>query len=217
MIIKKYTIIILSVFFICFLGYTYLNVKHFKTSFEAQKSVWEMKKNELEDEATNAKIKLDLVMNINNTQILSEDKDISHLSICSESGSPIPLRTLIIRNNNPKLIFRYSEKNCDVCIDSVLVCLKKYSGSIGVENIILLASYEDITDLKLFRKFNKIGFEIFNALNIDELPIERLNTPYLFILDNTLRANCIFIPEKTIQKRTDSYFQVILKRYFYKI
>jgi hypothetical protein len=214
--LKKYSlIIVLSIGFIIFLGHTYLNVNKIKTNFNLQYKDWEYKKKELEDKVNGNNMILNLIVNLNNHQILSEYKDISSIIGSSILNKSVSLKKVIEESDNPKLIFRFSESSCELCVDSVLVCLRKHSDRIGKKNIIILTSYDDIAYLVLFKKYEEIDFQIYNARNID-LPIEKLNVPYLFVIDKSLKTNCIFIPEKTIQKRTDLYFQTIVKRYFSK-
>ncbi len=93
------------------------------------------------------------------------------------------------------LIFRYSELNCKVCIDSTLNMLKN-------TKVIILASYKDKRHLDIFARTNKIANSIYKIDSLN-LPIDKANLPY-FIKDQE-----IFIPLKEFPERTIEFLKFI--------
>ena len=145
--------------------------------------------------------------------LLSSGLVLRNISVTNEKG--IKFRLNILFGNNPKFVLRYSEINCMTCVDSSLKYIEKYKKIIGPENIIVLASYKNQQDLAIFKRVSKIEFEIFNTgENTVGLPIEKENTPFMFITNGTLIAQSVFLPEKTMPELTEMYFMTIISRYF---
>nr|WP_319398804.1 hypothetical protein [uncultured Carboxylicivirga sp.] len=48
------------------------------------------------------------------------------------------------------------------------------------------------------------------------IPMEKINIPYMFILDSTLVVKQFFVPEKSMPELTDTYLNIIKARYFSK-
>lgn len=146
--------------------------------------------------------------------LLSSGLVLKNIFVTNEQGVKVSLNTLF--DKRPKLVLRYSEINCMTCVDSSLVYIEKYKNIIGPENIIILASYQRQQDINTFKRVSKVHFKVYNTQNnIISLPTEKLNSPFLFVTDQTLVAQGVFLPEKTIPKLTEMYFQIIIHRYFH--
>ena len=130
------------------------------------------------------------------------------------TGNNIKLSDLI---SGPKLILRYSELNCDVCVNQEVKNLKNLEKEIGRENIIIIASYNDPKHLNLFRRINQVEAEIYNIgegkLNI---PLETANAPFLFVLDPSLITKTVFMPSKEIPEMSETYYKLIISKFFKK-
>lgn len=114
-----------------------------------------------------------------------------------------------------KLVLRYSELNCDDCIDKQIKYLNKYADSIGCENIILLTNYNNNHHMQRFRKINRIKFEIYNIGKKLNENIRDINLPYLFIIDRcNMRINNMFVPQKELPDQTEKYFYEVYTKYF---
>jgi hypothetical protein len=120
-----------------------------------------------------------------------------------------------IFDEKQKLVLRYSELNCNTCIDVQFDALKKLAKKIGEKNIIILASYKSDADFNRFMRINKLNFEVYNVEHIN-LPLEKRNIPYYFITDKSLFAKLVFIPRKEYPKVYEKYFEIITKRFFTK-
>jgi uncharacterized HAD superfamily protein len=114
-----------------------------------------------------------------------------------------------------KLIFMFSELNCQTCIDMQLPNIEQLSKDIGAENIILLASYSNKRDLVQFARINNIKLEIYNFDKSEiEIPLIDTNVPFFFILNPNLTSTCFFIPEKSMPKHTIAYLNIVKHRFF---
>ena len=118
----------------------------------------------------------------------------------------------VFDKNESILFFRYTELNCQICVDNEILLLKKWVAQ-SQTRLIILSSYESIRDLYLFVRTNQIpGLEIYNLKNQKlGLPLERFNTPYYFMSDSSLKAARLFIPEKSFPERSKVYFRSFIK------
>ena len=114
------------------------------------------------------------------------------------------------------LVCRFSELDCESCIDYAIMNAKKYGNRIGVENILYLGSYRNN---RIFNRQKEMyGMDSCRTLNVPilGLPIEDLGRPYYFVLDRSLSVSNVFIPNKATHGMLDSYFNMLYDRYFVK-
>lgn len=111
--------------------------------------------------------------------------------------------------NQEKLILRYSEINCNTCVDSQIVAFKNLSNKLGVEKLAIFSSYERFGDMYRFKRLNKVTMPIYNLKSDLGLLIDTLNTPYYFILSPTLQIRNVFIPRKEVNEITSIYLNSI--------
>jgi len=120
-----------------------------------------------------------------------------------------------ILGNSPKLVFRYSELNCDVCVDLEVKKIKKMAKVIGENNVLMLANYRDLNSLLIFKKIHNLSIPVYNLENQTlGLSVDKINTPYLFVSDSSLATKSMFIPNKKYPNISDIYYEVIKKKYF---
>lgn len=132
--------------------------------------------------------------------------------VIDEEGNEKLLSEIIDGN---KLVLRYSDLNCNTCIDEQINNLNSNTQQIGIENIILLTTYESYVHMQRFRKVNKIKFPIYNLGNELNKDIEDLGLPYYFILNkDNFRINNMYIAMKEIPKLTSIYLEHIKQEYF---
>lgn len=106
------------------------------------------------------------------------------------------------------LVLRFSETNCNICIDTEVENLLKFSKKVDSVNIVLIGSYSN----ERARWMRKSKFKIFNLRDqVLGLPLDDQNVPYYFILDEDLSAKSVFIPFKELPGLTEKYFELIYK------
>ena len=110
-----------------------------------------------------------------------------------------------------KLIFRFSELNCELCIRSEIDLMNKLNLS---NHVIGFASYSNIRMLKLAQKKYNIQFPIYflslgsnGALPEDK---ESLGRPYLFLMNTDFRAKYLFFPSIQHPIVSEVYYKEIL-------
>jgi hypothetical protein len=143
----------------------------------------------------------------------SENID-STIVLSDENNNRIFLKQLA--NKKPRLTFKYSVLNCNVCVDEQLALLKKASEKIGSENIIILANYNSPRDLSQFVRMNQIDFKVFNLHNIEFTAVDK-GLPYYFILDESFSLKLLFIPIKGDNSLVQLYFNKVSERYFQQV
>jgi hypothetical protein len=119
-------------------------------------------------------------------------------------------------SDNIKLVFRYNENHCNSCVEEALKPLMEISAKIGVDNILILTSYRNVRTMQIYVKKYAPGITVFNSNEVLNLPIEKQNTPYFFVIDNTLKTQLVFVPVKEIHGYTREYLNILHQRYFNK-
>ncbi|TDX00496.1 hypothetical protein [Dinghuibacter silviterrae] len=128
-------------------------------------------------------------------------------------GKSVRLKSLL--KSGPKLIFRYSEINCNVCYQKVLDELSALIKKIGPQNILIITSYYNQRELYNFMRVNNISQNVFNIGTASlGLPIEKYDVPFLFMADQSLKTKVLFVPYKRNPGLTKQYFLSVKERYF---
>lgn len=127
------------------------------------------------------------------------------------NGVEFPLNKML---KSKKIVFRYSELHCDACVDVQIKSLKKYKEKIGSTNILILADYDNIKNLILFKRLNSIKLPVYKLSEKLNIELEKQNVPYFFVLDTNFVAKDFFIPIKEIENYTDNYLEIISKKHF---
>lgn len=130
------------------------------------------------------------------------------MAISDNNGNNIKLQFVV--NGKPKLVFRFTDLHCSVCIKAIIPYLKSFSEKIGSSNIILFVSQSNLKYIKLLYSDYHLDFPFFivpyNSLKND---IENFNSPYLFIMTSDLKAQKAFIPDKSLPEITEYYLSAI--------
>ena len=108
-----------------------------------------------------------------------------------------------------RIIIRYSELNCNVCIDSLFSCIDNHLNKKEKQQIHILASYHNRNDLLIFKRINNLSYPIYR---IDSLGIslENLNEPFIFVLNKDYSISHLFIPHKERPQDTRRYLNIVL-------
>lgn len=155
-----------------------------------------------------------LVKTLNDMALLSEDLELNEITF-GEDNEYRNFKTMI--GGKSLLILFYTELGCNVCVDSIIRNMQNVFKRNDSSNIVILASYFEERNYVLFKKLNNIQYPIYNIKsNKLNLPIEENKVPFLFVIDSTLTANCVFIPEKSMPLRTKNYLEIIKRKYFGK-
>lgn len=126
----------------------------------------------------------------------------------TELGDSIALSQLKKKKNT--LVLRYSYLNCRSCVDNAIARLLEFTNQNDDIDVLLLGSYQNNKDLKIFKQINKNVANVYMIKHL-EVPIEDENIPYLFILDEDMQILDLFIPRKEIPELTREYLEKIKK------
>ena len=148
---------------------------------------------------------LNLELKYNDTKISEK------LILTDEKGTEYKIKEKL---NTKKIVFRYSELQCNVCVEKQIESLKKYKDKIGIDNILILADYSNYRNLILFKRMNSLDIPVYNLSKKLSLELEKKDLPYFFILDNSLIAKDYFIPIKEIKNYTDNYLNIMYTKHF---
>jgi hypothetical protein len=134
--------------------------------------------------------------------------------VVEAKGNMVFLKDIIEENT---LILRYSDLNCNTCIDTMINNLFSISSFTGNINIIMLVTSQDTNYISLLKKGKNISFPIYKlSAELDKLFTD-INLPYFFIIEKSItsiRINSTFVPLKEDQDLTHNYLQNVVQQYF---
>jgi hypothetical protein len=133
----------------------------------------------------------------------------------SESGNTDTISFNELKN---KIILRFTELNCEVCVDNTIKKLKELADKIGYSNIVIFASYKRPIYYQEWKKVNDINFKTYNisrdsGLNLESEAVDR---PYIFYVDHNCQVRNIFFPFKEDNERSTIYLNELARKYYTK-
>lgn len=146
--------------------------------------------------------------NIMKYQLYSDGRKLnSKLLLQKEKGEKVAFSKVVKKQ---VLVFRYSELNCQSCVDAMLTQLQK-NKKFNNSNTLLLAWYNNPSYLYQFKRMNRLNLNVF-SIKTTSLPPDTLNIPYFYLLDKDLKVSNVFIPEEGDTASVASYLIFVEKR-----
>ncbi len=149
--------------------------------------------------------------------IPSEGQEIkNNIYVYDSLNKKIYLKDLFLSQKKKKIIFRYSFRDCNLCIDSVFKVLReiKKENLKNSYDIILIKDAKSFRDFKIQLLYDNMMYPTY-FLSIDEfgglgLPIENKNMPILFVMNSKMTVSKIFIPNKDHLNETRKYIKSLI-------
>ena len=169
------------------------------------------------DNSFSDKVKIlesNMKFNLENNSIRLWDIDLR-----SQKGEKVSLYAIAGKGKNYKLIVRISDMFCNTCNEYLILKLLRRKDEIGIDNIIIIGSFQNSNSMKILKDNLNIPFQIFSTNDnyaFNYLPIESENFPYCFILDSSKTIQHVYLPIKSEPEISEKYFNAIVKRYFDK-
>lgn len=126
--------------------------------------------------------------------LFSEDFDLQHYTADT------------INDAGTKLIIRITEKDCQSCLTKIFYEINEFVNYIGTEKVEVWGSFSDENHLKALTKYQLGAVE--NYKNVRELPLpaERMELPYVFLLDKSSRVKLVYAFDKSNPDEAHNYF-----------
>lgn len=112
----------------------------------------------------------------------------------------------------PKLVLRYSELSCNICVDTAIAYFSAFAEKAGKDNVILLVEFASEAYLAQFMRFNNINLPHIYRIITDANA--RDESPHLFVLDKSQVIKDAFYPMREVPALSEMYYEVIYKKYF---
>ncbi|WP_147677886.1 redoxin domain-containing protein [Algibacter pacificus] len=146
-------------------------------------------------------------------EVKNDNTIIKDFTLYDENNNTLNISDLLI---GKKLIFRFAEINCNVCIVNEFENIKKHINNyeLSPKDLIIISSYQNPNSLHIFKRLNKLNeFHIYNLKNnvLKNIELDSLNIPYFFVLDKNFIISNSFIPIKGANNRTSNYLKNITK------
>ncbi len=125
--------------------------------------------------------------------------------IKNANDEPIVLDSILTNNI---LVVRYSELDCNVCVDTLINYAKKMSSQIGSDRIVVFAKVTNKRDFHLLSRTNKNELNIYQV-NSDITRHDGNSYTYMFVLNIDHTISHLFIPHKEYPNMIVWYLGVI--------
>jgi len=114
------------------------------------------------------------------------------------------------------VVCRFKEMQCNECVINAVAGLLNTKYSDLLNHTVFWANYNSLGALN-FQKFalNISSRRVYNVSEFD-LPIEKRDRPYYFVIDNHLKISDVFVPDINFPEITEAYFEHVWKRYYRK-
>lgn len=119
-----------------------------------------------------------------------------------------------LMENKAILLFRFRETHCDLCVNKFMDLLKEIPDDFPSQNLVVLCGYGNVHEYRTFVRKNNLRMPIFNIQEIPDLPIERKDNPYFFVLDAEMKIKNIFIPNENEPDGMNKYLTFIKNKYW---
>lgn len=143
-------------------------------------------------------------------ELESENKSITgNEKLYNENGDSLLIKNIL--NNENKIVFYFNQINCESCVEAEIQHILKMPNLIRNKKLILLSKYNDMKELMLFKRINRIdSLQIFNLKNGKlNLPFEDHNVPIVFVVTKNLKLEYLFVPNKNVHGLSENYYKVI--------
>lgn len=112
------------------------------------------------------------------------------------------------------LVCRISQYDCDVCTDYALEKFASVNAGDYGAKALVLANYPSGKVIEIIRQRHSAARQIgFYRMEDVNLPAENAGMPYYFILDDNMKVNDVFFPDRLLPEMTSGYFEKIKEKY----
>lgn len=122
-------------------------------------------------------------------ELFTENSQLNNISIITLKNTSIKLNSIIKKQ---KLVYRFSNRSCQTCVENDLRILRALADTIGIDKIIILGNFDNIKSLIIYIKNETIPFDCYNYSDVLNLPIEKNSindSPCFFVLSNNLNVD----------------------------
>ena len=127
--------------------------------------------------------------------------------VCKHNNDSILLSKLI--NQKPILIFSFSDKTCNSCIDELLIYLQKFFFR-EYDKIMILSSHKNDMNYYMFLQSNNIRFPSFQiSYDAFEWIHADFSEPFFFLLYPDMKISNIYVPNKAYPEMNKQYLEGI--------
>ena len=159
------------------------------------------------------KDRIDVINQYQYIQIKYIDESINgKCEVFTKDAKSFPLSKLF-----NKLVFYIPEGVCNLCYEGFYKDFNDMVKVVGKDNLIII-----VPKLRMREMISEFGIEnnyiinrVYGVNSLDfGLRLGSKHVPFMFILDNDLRAKNLFIPNKNISNTTSEYMKLVKERYF---
>ncbi|WP_132130753.1 hypothetical protein [Anseongella ginsenosidimutans] len=134
------------------------------------------------------------------------------LQLIDDEGKTIQLADLL-KHSQPKLIFRFSGFDCDLCYKQVLEICNRLD-SLYAKDLLVVGTFESDREFRLLKATYAPKLRFLNIKSTRPLntTLDALDKPYFCKVDENLNISNVYLPDKKYPGHTREYVEGHFKR-----
>jgi|SRR5690554_3616021 len=132
-----------------------------------------------------------------------------HVTVVNMEGEIIPIREFIKGNVR---ILKFSESNCTDCMKQSFERVLDMMDAELPDNLILLGEFSNLREVRIFSQMFKLNWPVYYLSSSLELPIDVIDEPYFFEVDENLTCSNFQIAAGESTKLVKSYLRALASK-----
>lgn len=114
------------------------------------------------------------------------------------------------------LVFLFDRNACSACVEHELTNIAALKEELHTDEVVILSSsFPTLTQAQLYIERFKVPYKVYNIADTLGFTTEHLQQPCYFVLDDAKKTSLFFMPDKNNPSLSDSYLQIVRKRFFH--
>lgn len=131
------------------------------------------------------------------------------LTVINLDGVSMSLKSI---NYEYPLFFKFTESSCVSCTKQKFIQILDAIKSEPIDNLILLGEFESLRRIRLFSQMYELEHELYFLPTPLNLPIDDIDEPYFFELDDCLSATNVQIATTESLDLVKSYLRAVISK-----
>jgi len=125
------------------------------------------------------------------------------------------VRLTDIVDEKPRLVLYLADNHCDSCVEQIIFGIKKTITDIGVSNLMIFYSAQDLSSAKRLKSESILPEIRFYRIFMGKLSIPAINSgvPFLFIIDSSLKMQAPLLIFPTMEEWAGTYIRLMALKY----
>src|SRR5690554_1500901 len=131
------------------------------------------------------------------------------VTVVNMGGESIPIREIVGDNTQ---VLKFTESNCSSCMRQSFQRVLDMMDAEMPDNLILLGEFRNLRDVRIFTQMFELKWPVYYLPGSLELPIDLIEEPYLFEVDENLTCSNFQIAASESSELVKSYLRALASK-----